>query len=78
MLSLQIRYVAHFSTVGLLKWVDYVSIADQVAIENMQKAVKELKERPDYAKTIEELSKRVETLEDKYKMLNARVGWKKE
>ncbi len=55
-----------------------MSIADQVAIENMQKVVKELKERPDYAKTIEELTKRVEDLEAKYKMLNARVGWKKE
>lgn len=55
-----------------------MSIADQVAIENMQKEVKELKARPDFAKLVEELSKRVESLEDKYKMLNARVGWKKE
>lgn len=55
-----------------------MSIADQVAIENMQKVVKELQAKPDLAKLVEELSKRVDSLEDKYKMLNARVGWKKE
>lgn len=59
-----------------------MSIADQVAIENLQKEFQELKTYvsqlvsafPDLTK----LEPRVEELENKYRMLNARMGWKKE
>ena len=53
-----------------------MSIAQEIAVQNMQKTLKELMERP--ATDISALEKRVEELENKYKMLNARVGWNKD
>ncbi len=59
-----------------------MSIADQVAIENLQKEFQELKTYVNQlVSAFPELTKlqpRVEELENKYRMLNARMGWKKE
>ena len=51
-----------------------MSIQTDVAVQDMQKTLKELMERPD----VSALEKRVADLEAKYKMLNARVGWNKD
>jgi len=53
-----------------------MSIAQEIAVQNMQKTLKELMERPQT--DLSALEKRIEELENKYKMLNARVGWNKD
>jgi hypothetical protein len=53
-----------------------MSIQTDVAVQNMQKTLNELMERPQT--DISALEKRVAELEAKYKMLNARVGWNKD
>jgi hypothetical protein len=53
-----------------------MSIAQEIAVQNMQKTLKELLERP--TPDLTALEKRVDELENKYKMLNARVGWNKD
>lgn len=58
-----------------------MSIQTQAQIEDLQRKVKELESRPTIglaeAIGLSDIEKRVAELEAKYKMLNARVGWKK-
>ena len=53
-----------------------MSIQTDVDVMNLKKTLKELLERP--TPDLVALEKRVEELENKYKMLNARVGWNKD
>lgn len=55
-----------------------MSIADQVALENLRKDVDELKAIVQNMKLAPDLTAKVEDLENKYRMMNARMGWKKE
>ena len=52
-----------------------MSIQTQAQVEDLQRKVAELEKRPTV--DLSELIKRIDDLEAKYKMLNARVGWKK-
>ena len=53
-----------------------MSIQTQAQVEDLQRKVKELENRPMIS--LVDLERRISDLEAKYKMLNARVGWNKD